>query len=286
MTPAWHRSLSSNVVAEIGRIPAHAAPDKGDILALKAKDLAPSEAHVEMDRRRARSAARTRRMSSAQFYGHDFDQPLYIQAIALIAQIRLGHLDDVKRLVEPYVNGTKDSLQRPNSLVMAGHTVFTELARKTSDPRYAQMVKKVGDLGFEADGRMKESMPFHDEYSDSVYMGTAIAAQAGALTGDQKVFRPGRAPRRLHAEARSASRWALSPLTRNRGRMGTRQRLPGTRPHPDACRVPEESPRVPSPATVLSVAHGDLRALSRTAMACGATSWIIPARTRSSPRPQ
>jgi unsaturated rhamnogalacturonyl hydrolase len=50
------------------------------------------------------------------------------------------------------------------------------------------MVKKIGDLGFEADGRMKESMPYHDEYSDSVYMGTAIAAQAGALTGDRKYF--------------------------------------------------------------------------------------------------
>ncbi len=50
------------------------------------------------------------------------------------------------------------------------------------------MVKKVGDLGFEADGRMKESMPYHDGYSDSVFMGTVIAAQAGALTGDRKYF--------------------------------------------------------------------------------------------------
>lgn len=181
-------NLSSLVVAEIGRIPARAAPEKGSPLAaIKAKDLTPSEAHTEMDRRRARTP-RVLADELAQFYGHDFDQPLYIQAIALIAQIRLGHVDDVKKLVEPYVNGTKDSLQRPNSLVMAGHTLFTELARKTGDARYVQMVKKVGDLGFEADGRMKESMPYHDEYSDSVYMGTAIAAQAGALTGDKKYF--------------------------------------------------------------------------------------------------
>ena len=180
-------TLSSTVIAEIGRIPARAASDKGAILAVKAKDLAPSEAHVEMDRRRARTP-RALAEELAQFYGHDFDQPLYIQAIALIAQIRLGHLDDVKRLVEPYVNGTKDSLARPSSLVFAGHTVFTELARKTGDARYTQLVKKVGDFGFETDGRMKESMPYHDEYSDSVYMGTAIAAQAGALTGDRKYF--------------------------------------------------------------------------------------------------
>jgi rhamnogalacturonyl hydrolase YesR len=180
-------TLSSNVVAEVGHIPARAAPAKGDILAIKAKDLVPSEAHVEMDRRRARTPHALAE-ELAQFYGHDFNQPLYIQAIALIAQIRLGHVDEVKRLVEPYVDGTKDSLQRPNSLVMAGHTVFTELARKTHDPRYVQMVKKVGDLGFDADGRMKESMPYHDGYSDSVYMGTVIAAQAGALTGERKYF--------------------------------------------------------------------------------------------------
>ncbi|MEJ0040493.1 MAG: glycoside hydrolase family 88 protein [Gammaproteobacteria bacterium] len=180
-------TLSSTVVAEIGRIPARAAPAKGTLLALEAKDLAPSDAHLEMDRRRARTP-RALADELAQFYGHDFDQPVYIQAIALIARIRLGHVEDVKRLVEPYVNGTKDSLQRPSSLVLAGHTVFTELARKTGDTRYVRMVKKIGDLGFDADGRMKESMPYHDEYSDSLYMGTAIAAQAGALTGDRKYF--------------------------------------------------------------------------------------------------
>ena len=178
-------ALSSMAVAEVGRIPTR--PATATLFDFKAKDLAPSEAHVEMDRRRARTP-HALADELAQFYGHDFDQPVYIQAIALIAQIRLGHVDDVKKLVEPYVNGTKDSLQRPSSLVLAGHTVFTELARKTGDARYVQMVKKIGDLGFDADGHMKESMPYHDEYSDSVYMGTAIAAQAGALTGDRKYF--------------------------------------------------------------------------------------------------
>jgi rhamnogalacturonyl hydrolase YesR len=31
-------------------------------------------------------------------------------------------------------------------------------------------------------------MPYHDGYSDSVFMGTVIAAEAGALTGDHKYF--------------------------------------------------------------------------------------------------
>jgi rhamnogalacturonyl hydrolase YesR len=121
-------------------------------------------------------------------YGRDFDQPWYISAVALVAQLRLGHLDDVRRLAEPYVDGTKNSLAQPNSLVMAGHIVFTDLARRTRDPRYVDAVRKVGDLGFEADGSMKESMPYHNEFSDSVFMGTAIVAQAGALTGERKYF--------------------------------------------------------------------------------------------------
>jgi rhamnogalacturonyl hydrolase YesR len=71
---------------------------------------------------------------------------------------------------------------------MAGHIVFTELARRTHDPRYVAAVRKVADLGFDASGRMLEAMPYHNEFSDSVFMGTAIVAQAGALTGERKYF--------------------------------------------------------------------------------------------------
>lgn len=180
-------ALSENTVAEVGRIPARRVQARRGMLQQAAGDIPISEAHREMDRRRARTA-RQLADDLAKHYGHDFDQPLYIQAIALIAQARLGHIEEVKRLAEPYVNGTKNSLERPNSLVLAGHIVFTELARRTGDARYVQMVRKVADLGFEPGGEMKESMPYHDQYSDSLFMGTVIAAQAGALTGERKYF--------------------------------------------------------------------------------------------------
>ncbi len=146
-----------------------------------------SEAHRELERRVARSP-RALAEELAQHYGHDFDPPWYIGAIALIARIKLGQIDDVRRIVEPYVDGTKNSLAQPSSLVLGGHIVFTELARRTHDPRYVAAVRKVGDLGFEPDGQMKESMPYHQEFSDSIFMGTAIVAQAGALTGERKYF--------------------------------------------------------------------------------------------------
>ena len=180
-------ALRSNVIAEVDSVPARKAFAAGDLSRLGAQSLAPSPAHFELERRLARSP-RELADELARVYGRSFDQPWYIDAMALIAQARLGHLDEVKRLAEPYVNGSKDSLARPNSLVLAGHLVFAELARRTKDPRYASLVRKVADLGFEADGRMKEAMPYHDEYSDSLFMGTAILAQAGALTGERRYF--------------------------------------------------------------------------------------------------
>jgi rhamnogalacturonyl hydrolase YesR len=180
-------ALAGNVVAQTGRIPTRRVRAGEAVLNVNAPSLKPSEARIEMNRR----AARTPRQLAeelAQVYGKEFDQPFYIQSIALSARIRLGQLEEVKRLAEPWVDGTKNSLARPNSLALAGHLVFADLARRTQDPRYVQMVRKAADVGFQADGTMKESMPYHDGYSDSVFMGTVIAAEAGALTGDRKYF--------------------------------------------------------------------------------------------------
>jgi rhamnogalacturonyl hydrolase YesR len=178
-------ALGEHAAADVGRIPARRWSGSRELDELG--DIPRSEAGLEIERRRARSPRQVAQ-ELATHYGRDFDQPWYIGAIALIARNRLGDVDDVRRLVEPYVDGTRDSLVRPNSLVMAGHIVFTELARRTGDPRYLEAVRKIGNLGFEADGRMKESMPYHNEFSDSVFMGTAIVAQAGALTGERRYF--------------------------------------------------------------------------------------------------
>jgi rhamnogalacturonyl hydrolase YesR len=183
-------ALGTQKAAEMGHIPVQRwsdAPHSVDDWLARLGPIANSEAHIELDSRRARSPRQLAELL-AQHYGHDFEQPLYINAIALIARLRLGQLDDVRRLVEPYVNGAKDSLARPSALVMAGHIVFTELARQTHDPRYIAAVRKVADLGFDAAGQMLEAVPFHGEFSDSVFMGTVIEAQAGALTGERRYF--------------------------------------------------------------------------------------------------
>ena len=180
-------ALASERAAGVGRIAARVGVTAHDIASLHASSVGPSEADVEMRRRRARSPLELAQ-ELAGYYGHDFKQPIYIDAIALIAQLRLGHLDEVKQLAEPYVSGARDSLERPSSLVLAGHVVFGELARRTGDPRYLARVRAAADLGFEPDGRMKDAMPFHGEFSDSIFMGTVMLAEAGALTGERRYF--------------------------------------------------------------------------------------------------
>ena len=180
-------ALSTQQVADMGRIPARHWSGKIADLAVLHGAIGKSDARLELEHRRARSPRQLAEELATQ-YGHDFDQPWYIGAIALIARVRLGDVEDVRRIVEPYLDGTKDSLAHPNALVMAGHIIFTELARRTGDPRYVAMVRKVADLGFDASGRMLDAMPYNGQFSDSVFMGTVIVAQAGALTGEKRYF--------------------------------------------------------------------------------------------------
>jgi len=179
-------ALSQNEVAGMGRIPAQSVKARPGILG-SIKTVSLSEAHNDLERRLSRTP-RQLAEELARFYGHDFDQPAYIQAVALTAQLRLGHQDEVEQLVSPFINGSRDGLARPTTVALAGHLVFVALADRTHDQRYAQQVRRTADLGFTASGEMKESMPFHDEMSDSVFMGCPILASAGRLAHERKYF--------------------------------------------------------------------------------------------------
>jgi unsaturated rhamnogalacturonyl hydrolase len=180
-------ALSTQKVADMGSIPTRHWSGKLADLAMLRGDIGKSDAHTELDRRRARSP-RQLAVELATQYGRDFDQPWYIGAIALIARARLGDTADVQRLAEPYLDGRKDSLAHPSELVLGGHILFTELARRTGDPRDVAIVRKVADLGFDSSGQMLEAMPYNDQFSDAVFMGTVILAQAGALTAEKRYF--------------------------------------------------------------------------------------------------
>lgn len=162
---------------------------------LLADGVRPSPAAQELGRRVERGAVEVAG-ELAPIYGQKLEPVVYIPALALVGRMRLGELvgedaalADARRVCEPYLSGAKESMPaNGNGSTISGHLVFAELARRTGDAGWTALVKKAADYGFDAEGRPKECMPFHNEMSDSVFMGCAILAEAGALTGEAKYF--------------------------------------------------------------------------------------------------
>jgi len=144
-------------------------------------------AQYECIRRRSRSQWQIAE-ELGQYFGRDFNQLTYIPGMALIAQMRLGHVSDVEKLATRYLDSSANPLNRASSLTLAGHLVFAELAERTGNKSFTELVRKAADLGFSKSGEMLESMPFHDEMSDSVFMATPLVVKAGKLTGERRYF--------------------------------------------------------------------------------------------------
>ncbi len=134
----------------------------------------------------------------SQHYGHDLNQVVYIPAVAVIGRLRLGRLTgdpsqlaDVERIVAPYASGKKRSLPaKPSGSALSGHLVFAELAELAPERRktYLALAAQAADLGFDAEGNLKSSMPAHSEMSDAVFMGVPILARVGELSGQGKYY--------------------------------------------------------------------------------------------------
>jgi unsaturated rhamnogalacturonyl hydrolase len=154
-----------------------------------------SAARHILQRRRKRSPVEVA-TELARVYGHNLNSVAYIPALALVARVRLSeltnddsHLKDVLRIVEPYASGGKSALgSRPSGSTLSGHLIFGELAKATSDKRFTRLARSAANLGFDDEDKLRESMPFHNEMSDAVFMGTPILVQTGRLTGETKYF--------------------------------------------------------------------------------------------------
>lgn len=196
------RALASFKPSNTGTIPALrlrvSKADDADILTDAFKELVTSDvvsnARRELIARVNRTPLQVARQLS-EVYGDNLNSVAYIPALALIGRVRVGELTgdakqlaDVERIVKPYVDGKATLPQRTSGSNLSGHLVFGDLAARTKNPRYIQLAKAAADLGFNADGSMKESMPAHSEMSDAVFMGCPILAQVGMLTGERKYF--------------------------------------------------------------------------------------------------
>ena len=139
----------------------------------------------------------------AKKYGHQLRSVSYIPALAVIGrlqyadlldqpEIRKSTLASAEKLAKPFTSGKKSSLgKKASGSVVAGHLVFGKLYDQTQQPDYLERVRQAADVGFNDQGEPLESMPNHNQMSDSVFMGCAILAQAGRLTGEDKYFQLG-----------------------------------------------------------------------------------------------
>jgi hypothetical protein len=183
-------ALSRNAAGFVGRIPSLMVKAEAGMLQSLPSTIAPSEARLEINRRRGRSP-RELAEELGKVYGQDFAQPNYILAMALIAQLRLGNTAAVLKAVDPYLAGSRDSFAAPSQSSLAAHMLFYEIARRTQgEPaeRAARLVIRAANSGFAGDGSLREFMPLHGGWSDSLFMDIPILAKAGALTGDRKYF--------------------------------------------------------------------------------------------------
>jgi unsaturated rhamnogalacturonyl hydrolase len=185
--PGLTEALSLQPVADVGRIPARRVDASTRFLQSLPDRIDASSARQEIRRRQARSP-RAFAEQLARVYGRDFTQPNYIAAMAIISRLRLGEQKDVALLLAPYLDGAKNSFAKPSQSSLAAHLLFFEYARRAGDDRAAALVKNAAASGFTDSGDLREFMPLHGGWSDSLFMDVPILSKAGALTGDRRYF--------------------------------------------------------------------------------------------------
>jgi rhamnogalacturonyl hydrolase YesR len=185
--PGVVSALSQHAALDVGQIPARRIDASLPVLQSLTDPIPPSSAHQEIERRRARSP-RALAEELARVYGHQFTQPNYIAAMALVSRLRLGARDDVAGVLAPYLEGAQDSFARPSQSSLASHLLFFEYARRTGSDRAKALVLRAAASGFTENGEPREFMPLHGGWSDSLFMDVPILAMAGALTGERRYF--------------------------------------------------------------------------------------------------
>lgn len=198
-------SLAYRAPSQIGRLPALALevtkrntqPFLPALLTAieKSSFQGPSPARLEMMRRLQRTPIQVATQLS-KVYGHDLRSLSYLPVLSLISQIRLGELTGdesrlphVEKITQSYLSKNPNPLSnRGGGSVIAGHLLFSELAKATGNQQYLKLAKQAADLGFDEQGNFRESMPHHVEMSDAVFMSCPILAAVGRLTGDPRYY--------------------------------------------------------------------------------------------------
>ena len=165
----------------------------------KALELSPpgrfkSPARLKLDARRSRSFLEVAN-GLAQTYGHQLDPVNYTQGVGISGRLRLHQLDpsgpspvdDIIRLVEPYVSGgTTTFSQPPSGGNLAGLVWADELFQETGDLRHRDLIIDAARRYQPARGKQAPK-PCDPEFrTEDMFMAGAILGRAYALTGDTR----------------------------------------------------------------------------------------------------
>ena len=153
----------------------------------------PSAARLEMQRRLNRTPLQVLKSLAKHYAGH-LERVSYQPGLAVMCRARLGELvseqafqHQVEKILAPYLNAEQPSLTgKYGGSQLAGHLVFADWAARTGNQAAAKLVVMAAENAFHEDGSPKESMPFHNEMSDAVFMACPILCAAGRLSGEQK----------------------------------------------------------------------------------------------------
>jgi hypothetical protein len=152
------------------------------ILPVADRASAASSAHREIDRRLARSP-RALAEELARVYGHEFATPTYIAAMAVISRLRLGERDEVSGLLAPVPRWHQGELLPGRHSPRSPPTCCSSSTHAgPGDDRAKALVLRAAASGFTDDGQLREFMPLHGGWSDSLFMDVPILATAGALS--------------------------------------------------------------------------------------------------------
>jgi hypothetical protein len=115
----------------------------------------------------ARDDARAVALRLAAVYGQAISNVVYTETFALVGRQRLGQGAQVASLLEPYLDGTANSLVKPTPSHYSGHLPFADL----DDPRAKRLVERAAS--------MASANPLDNEMSDSVFMVCPLLVRAG-----------------------------------------------------------------------------------------------------------
>ena len=156
--------------------------------------IGPSPARLMLDARRSRTPMEIARIL-ASTYGHKLEEPImYTQGVSISGRLRLAELDpaspspvaDITALVERYVSGTFDPFgDEPETHKLAGIVWADELAKATSDKRYADLVVRAANY-YAPKGLGEPPSPADPDFrTEDMFMAGTMLGRAYRITGER-----------------------------------------------------------------------------------------------------